>query len=94
MKATQVLLLAALVASPLAAYAETPDAIRFFDEPSTRTRAEVRAEAKYAIPGNLTEALGAFDTMKVVHSAKTRDEVRRELALMPPELLKDGGGAN
>jgi hypothetical protein len=94
MKTVKTLLLASLVAAPFAAGAESPNAVRFFDEPGTRTRAEVRAEARYAIAGNLGEALGAFDMMAIVKNPRSRDVIRRELAQMPAMRLFDGGGAN
>ena len=94
MKTYRFLMLASLVAAPFAANAESPNAIRFFEETSKRTRAEVQAEAKYAIAGNLGEAIGAFDMMQIVKNPRTRDDVRRELAQMPPMRLFDGGGAN
>lgn len=94
MKAIKILLLASFVAAPFAAIAESPNAVRFFEESSKRTRAEVQSEAKYAIAGNLGEAIGAFDMMETIKSQRSRDDVRRELALMPPQLLKDGGGTN
>lgn len=79
MKTRQALFALVLAAAaPLAAYAESPDAIKFADAPSTLTAAEVRAD--YVASAHVGQKFGeAYPTAAAsAQSVKSRQEVRAD----------------
>ena len=83
MKAKQTLIALAIAAvAPLAAQAESPDAIKFFDAPSTMTKAEVRAD--YLAMDRSGQRFGEAypSAIENVASVRTREEVKAEYLAM------------
>lgn len=79
MKTNQALFaLVIAVAAPLAAHAESPDAIKFYDAPSTLSVAQVRAD--YIASAHAGQRFGeAYPNADVqTQSVKTRKEVRAD----------------
>jgi hypothetical protein len=84
MKSNRIAFAALLAAAPFAAYADGGrNEFRYDTEvfKSTRTVAEVRAEARGVL--RIGEAGQSFEQW-AGPSARTREEVKRELAAMPP----------
>jgi predicted outer membrane protein len=79
MKTNQALFaLVIAAAAPFAAYAESPDAIKFYDAPSTLSVAQVRAD--YLASDRAANRFGeAYPTTYAqTQSVKTRQEVRAD----------------
>lgn len=83
MKANQALFALVIAAvAPLAAQAESPDAIKFLDAPSTLSAAQVRAD--YLASDRSAPRFGeAYPTATTsIASVRTRQEVRAEVLAM------------
>jgi hypothetical protein len=83
MKASQALFALVIAAvAPLAANAESPDAIKFYDTPSTLSAAQVRAE--YLASSHAGQRFGeAYPIASVATpGVRTRGEVRAEVLAM------------
>lgn len=79
MKTRQALFALVLAAAaPFAAYAESPDAIKFVDAPSTLSAAQVRAD--YLASAHVGQRFGeAYPTAEAsTQSVKSRQEVRAD----------------
>lgn len=82
MKANQALIALVIAVAPLASFAESPDAIKFYDAPSTLSVAQVRGE--YLSSDHSGQRFGEAYPVAVAKSAsvKTRQEVRSEFLAM------------
>ena len=79
MKTKQTLIaLVIAAAAPFAAYAESPDAIKFVDAPSTKSFAEVRAD--YLASAHAGQRFGEAypNAIAQAQSVKSRQEVRAD----------------
>jgi hypothetical protein len=83
MNVKQTLIAIAIAAvAPIAAQAESPDAIKFYDAPSTLSAAQVRAD--YLAMNRTGQRFGEAYPVAIeqVASVKTREEVRSEFLAM------------
>jgi predicted outer membrane protein len=83
MKANQALFALVIAAvAPLAAQAESPDAIKFYDAPSTLSAAQVRAD--YLAMNRSGQRFGEAYPVAAeqIASVRTRQEVRAEVLAM------------
>ena len=82
MKANQALIALVIAAAPLVSFAESPDAIKFYDAPSTKSVAQVRGE--YLAADHSGQRFGEAYPLATTNSAsvKTRQEVRQEYLAM------------
>lgn len=82
MKANQALIALVIAAAPLVSFAESPDAIKFYDAPSTLSVAQVRGE--YLASDHKGQRFGEAYPEVIAKSAsvKTRQEVRSEFLAM------------